>query len=54
MPICWGMTVGSLIGQLENVHIPLIATIAFFSRPLQADRSIGLRFEGGGPGWGWP
>jgi len=26
----------------------------FFPRPLQADPEIGLRFEGGGPGWGWP
>ena len=24
---------------------------AFFSRPLQAE---GLRFDGGGSGWGWP
>ena len=27
---------------------------SFFPRPLQADPPIGLRVEGGGPGWGWP
>ena len=42
------MTVGSLMGELENVHIPLIATIAFFSAPCRPIALIGLRFEGAG------